>query len=265
VPGTAGTVDMRGYDSIRALYGNEILNGQGSALADYKAVHVSLCANPDTSSPTCTPSHTAPAEPLGRPVPPGDAIFPSDPVVLARSVVSVTRPAADEAANAPIFDVGANATFDDFDAPIGGSSDAVMTSLHHETRLEGAGAVGGGAFGDEYYWARQRRQQFQQPEGCADLAAPWAPLHQLHGLRQRHLGQRVLLVAEDEAARARPERRQVGAHVLARELRRGAAPLLGVRVLRRADPRRAGRSGDQRAGAALPDHRPAVLLLPGRR
>ncbi len=152
VPGTAGTVDLRGYDSVRSLYGNEILNGQGAALTDYKQVHVSQCANPNDSSPTCTPTHSAPAEPLGRPVPPGDAIFPSDPVVLARSVVSVVRPAADEAANAPIFDVGANATFDDFDQPIGGSIDAVMTSMRRETRLEGAGAVGGGAFGDEYYW-----------------------------------------------------------------------------------------------------------------
>jgi hypothetical protein len=150
VDGDNQMLDYRSFDDARTLYGNEILNGQGSTLLDYKAVHSSSCA---PSGPSCVPNHSAPAEALGRAVPPNDATFPADPVVLARSVIAVTRPAADEAQNAPLFDVGSNAAWDDFNAPIDGSSEAIMTSLHHETRLEGAGAVGGGQFGDEYYWS----------------------------------------------------------------------------------------------------------------
>ena len=149
VGGDNQTLDFRSFGEMRTLYGNEILNGQGSALTDYKAVHASSCTTP---GPACVPADSAPAELLGRAVPPDDPTFPADPVVIARSVVAITRPAADEALNAPLFDVGSNAAWDDFAAPIGGSSNAIMTSLHHETRLEGAGAVGGGQFGDEYYW-----------------------------------------------------------------------------------------------------------------
>jgi len=58
----------------------------------------------------------------------------------------VARPAGDEAVNAPLFDVGPNATFDDF------GTDEVMTSFHHETRDEGAGLVSGGVFGDWFFW-----------------------------------------------------------------------------------------------------------------
>ena len=116
---------------MRTIYGNEILNGQGSTLIDYKNVNA---------------EHEAPAEVIGQAVPANDPRIPADPQVLARSILSVQRPAADEAINAPNFDVGPNATFDDF------GSDAVMSTLHTETRPEGAGLVSGGAFGDWYFW-----------------------------------------------------------------------------------------------------------------
>ena len=127
----ADNFPFRGFADIKALYGNEILNGQGSTLIDYKAVNA---------------THEVPAELIGQPVPPNNAQMPADPTVIARSAIAVARPAADEAVNAPIFDVGANATWDDF------STDAVMTSLHTETRSEGAGLVSGGQFGDWYFW-----------------------------------------------------------------------------------------------------------------
>ncbi len=125
------TFPFRSFDDVKAIYGNEILNGQGSTLLDYKNVNA---------------AHEVPAEVIGRAVPPNDPRIPADPVVLARSVLKVTRPAADEATNAPIFDVGPNATFDDF------GEDAIMTSFHTENRSEGAGLVSGGQFGDWYFW-----------------------------------------------------------------------------------------------------------------
>ncbi|MEO5559178.1 MAG: hypothetical protein ABIO49_05235 [Dokdonella sp.] len=123
--------NFRSFANIKTMYGNEILNGQGSTLLDYKNVNA---------------AHEAPVELIGQPVPPNDAVMPADPLVLARSTLKVSRPAGDEAVNGPIFDVGPNATFDDF------SSDAVMTTLHTETRSEGAGLVSGGQFGDWYFW-----------------------------------------------------------------------------------------------------------------
>jgi hypothetical protein len=144
IPGTPDTLAFRSFDTVRALYGNEIINGQGSVVNDYKDVYL---AAQDVAHP--------PAEVLGRAVPPDDALSPADPVVIARSVIRVRRPAADESFNAPLFDSGPNSMWDDFSDPIGagGSSDAIMTSLHHETRLEGAGIVSGGQFGREYYWS----------------------------------------------------------------------------------------------------------------
>ena len=125
------TLSFRSFDEIKSLYGNEILNGQGSTLVNYKTVDA---------------GHDAPAELIGQPVPPNDATMPADPTVIARSTITVTRPAADEAINAPLFDVGPNSTFDDF------GTDAIMTGFHHETRDEGAGLVSGGAFGNWYFW-----------------------------------------------------------------------------------------------------------------
>jgi hypothetical protein len=122
---------FRSFASVQSLYGNEILNGQGSTLLDYKRVNA---------------DRTAPAEVIGQAVPPNDSRIPANPQVLARSVLSLTKPAADETINAPIFDVGPNATFDDF------SNDAIMSSLRTETRSEGAGLVSGGAFGDWHFW-----------------------------------------------------------------------------------------------------------------
>lgn len=127
----ADTFRFRGIDTIRSLYGNELLNGQGSSLTDYKHVGSDF---------------ETPFELIGQPTPPNDARIPADPAVIARSAIAVMRPAADESANAPIFDIGPNSHWDDF------STDAVMTTLHTETRSEGAGLVSGGQFGDWYFW-----------------------------------------------------------------------------------------------------------------
>lgn len=127
----SGSFAIRSFNDVKALYGNEIINGQGSTLTDYKVVGA---------------DHSAPAETVGLAVSPTDAKMPADPLVIARSAITVTRPAADEALNGPIFDVGSNATFDDF------GSDAIMTSFARETRSEGAGLVSGGQFGDWFFW-----------------------------------------------------------------------------------------------------------------
>jgi PKD repeat protein len=80
-----------------AQYGNEIVNGQGA---------------------TTSWSNRLTATTLGKPVAAGDSTFPSDPPIIAQSALSLQVPFFDEAVNAKIFDVGANALFDKFDKEI---------------------------------------------------------------------------------------------------------------------------------------------------
>lgn len=136
------TFQIRGFNDVLATYGNEVLNGQGSTLTDYAWI------GPRTIPPLQPGWPVKPAEPVGLPVPPDSLIAPADPLVLARSAIVVSRPAADEAANAPIFDVGFNSHWDDF------GTDAVMTTLDRsrEVRQEGAGHVSGGPFDDWFFW-----------------------------------------------------------------------------------------------------------------
>jgi len=129
--GSSGTFQIRGFKDVMTAYGNEILNGQGSTLNDFKV---------------SKSDGTTPNEPIGKPVPPKDANVPADPVVIARSALTVVRPALDEAANGPVFDVGSNAVFDDF------STDAVMTTFKKSSRGEGAGLTSDGQFGDWFFW-----------------------------------------------------------------------------------------------------------------
>jgi hypothetical protein len=125
--------NFRSFNDVISLYGNEILNGQGSTLADFTVSQ-------------STAHGTIPAETVSLAVPTNDAIIPADPVVIARSAITVVRPALDEKDNAPIFDVGPNSHFDEF------KTDAVMTSFRKEWRSEGAGLVSGGQFGDWFFW-----------------------------------------------------------------------------------------------------------------
>lgn len=85
---------FRSFDTVRTQYGNEIINGQGAATSWI-----------DRMNPTIL---------RGQPVSPSSTTIPKDPVVIARSAITLTLPATDEAINAPIFDVGANSVFDDF-------------------------------------------------------------------------------------------------------------------------------------------------------
>jgi hypothetical protein len=85
---------FRTFATVMNLYGNEIINGQGSMTSWANRLDKNF--------------------PLGLPVPADSTEIPKDPVVIARSAISLTLPAADETINAPIFDVGSNAVFDDF-------------------------------------------------------------------------------------------------------------------------------------------------------
>lgn len=127
------TFPIVSFSDVMAEYGNEIINGQGSTLTDYK--------NADEAT-------SMPVEPVGIPVLPTDTVIPADPVVLARSAISVVRPAADEATNAPVIDVGPNSFVDDF------STDDVMTTLHPGARPDDSccGLSSEGQFGNEYFW-----------------------------------------------------------------------------------------------------------------
>ena len=84
---------FRSLETVKSLYGNEILNGQGSAI-DWRT--------------------RATAAKIGAVVPPNDATFPSDPKAIARSAIAVQMPFFDEPVNAPIFDVGTHSIFEDF-------------------------------------------------------------------------------------------------------------------------------------------------------
>jgi hypothetical protein len=129
--GSTRTFEYRSFNDIKTLYGNEILNGQGSALNDY----------------TVSKENGAiPAEELGHPVAPNDPRAPADPQVIARSAIVITRPAADESENAPIFDVGPNSLFEDF------ASDGIMTGFTASPRSQGAGLSVHGQFKDWFFW-----------------------------------------------------------------------------------------------------------------
>jgi hypothetical protein len=84
---------LRSFDTIKAQYGNEIINGQGSPIS---------WANRATVGK------------LGGVVPPNDAVMPSDPKAIARSAIAVRMPFFDEPVNAPIFDIGAHSVFETF-------------------------------------------------------------------------------------------------------------------------------------------------------
>jgi hypothetical protein len=85
---------FRSFATVKSLYGNEIINGQGALTSWANRLDKNF--------------------PLGLPVPPDSTNIPKDPQVIARSAIRLTLPAADETVNAPIFDVGNNAVFDDF-------------------------------------------------------------------------------------------------------------------------------------------------------
>ena len=85
---------FRSFDTVRTQYGNEIINGQGSNTAWTDRMNLNIVR--------------------GKPVDPASTAIPKDPVVIARSAISLTLPAIDEAINAPVIDVGDNSMLDDF-------------------------------------------------------------------------------------------------------------------------------------------------------
>jgi len=129
------TFNFRSFADMKSIYGNEILNGQGSAIDDFKNVF--------------GPNREVNAA-LASAVPPQDQKIPADPNVIARSAITVVRPAADEAANAPNIDVGSNAIFDSF------VTDAIMDPASFTPiRNEGSGLARGGKFGDWFFWTNR--------------------------------------------------------------------------------------------------------------
>jgi len=109
----AARATFRSFNTMRTQYGNEIINGQGAAS--------SWTARNDTTVLR------------GLPVDPNSTVIPKDPNVIARSAITLSLPATDEAVNAPIFDVGANSTFDDF------SNDLVVNNVTNNNELVGPG------------------------------------------------------------------------------------------------------------------------------
>jgi hypothetical protein len=84
---------FRSFDTVKKLYGNEIINGQGAAI-DWRT--------------------RGTAAKIGAVVAPNDATLPSDPKAIARSAIAVRTPFFDEALNGPVFDVGPDSIFEDF-------------------------------------------------------------------------------------------------------------------------------------------------------
>lgn len=159
----AGTrsFEYRSFNNMKAIYGNEILNGQASALNNY----------------TATKENGAlPAEELGRAVAPDDARAPADPQVIARSAIVITRPAADESENAPIFDVGPNSLFEEF------ASDGIMTSFKASPRSQGAGLSVDGQFKDWFFWTMRLQNALNENNEWEGTTNPKAvQVWQRHG------------------------------------------------------------------------------------
>lgn len=85
---------IRSFETVRKLYGNVILNGQGSR--------------------TSWLDRVTPGIIRGFPVDPASLEIPKDPTVIARSAINIRLPAPDAAINSAIVDVGPNSMFDDF-------------------------------------------------------------------------------------------------------------------------------------------------------
>jgi hypothetical protein len=114
----ANDATINGFATVRAKYGNEILNGQGA--------------------------NTAWLNPNGKRGTPQNA---TDPTVIARSVVQVKLPFADENTNAPIIDVGPESVFDDF------AGDAVATLENNPDHGFDGNASLRGKFADWFFWS----------------------------------------------------------------------------------------------------------------
>jgi hypothetical protein len=119
----ANDATINGFTTVRARYGNEILNGQG-------ANTTWLNPNGKRGTPITSNGSTS-----------------SDPTVIARSVVQVKLPFSDENTNAPIIDVGPESVFDDF------AGDAVAT-LENNPNLGFDGQASlKGKFADWFFWS----------------------------------------------------------------------------------------------------------------
>jgi hypothetical protein len=106
---------VTGFDDARALYGNEILNGQGSS-SDWRIKTGQL---------------------RGQSVGLDNHEIPINPAVIARSAIKLRLPFADETLNAPILDLGSNAIFDDFGVNLIGSdysSTSFQVRFTHELK-----------------------------------------------------------------------------------------------------------------------------------
>jgi hypothetical protein len=134
--GLAGsTIPYVGFDDVIARYGGEILNGQWGS-ADF-------------------------FDPAGQRR--GQARPPSAPQIIARSMIRVNMPFADEATDAPVIDVGPNSIFDDF------RTDGVATAFTRiPTRsFSGSDAIEG-PFNNWYFWGGSA----QAPQGKTDTDPP---------------------------------------------------------------------------------------------
>lgn len=91
-------IPMVKYESFASRlhdYGNVILNGQGASISYDQRETVPW---------------------IGEPVPPNDATIPSDPVVIARSALTIPMPTPEANPNVPSFDVGPHSLTDEFAA-----------------------------------------------------------------------------------------------------------------------------------------------------
>lgn len=149
-------VNLRGiitsFETMRAQYGNEIINGTAS-LAPYPT-RVKIVGT--LLSPLLSPD-------MGLPVPGSDTTIPADPVVIARSAIAVRMPFFDESTNAPIFDVGSNAFFDDF------SDDYTIppTAMGYNSEFHGPFAISPAATipGKWAFWGQKIQHADQDLQG----------------------------------------------------------------------------------------------------
>lgn len=120
------------FDSMKAQYGNEIINGQGASVTWPNRVisQASRILDSLTNFVTNDPV-------VGLAVSPNSTTIPADPEVIARSAIAVQLPFFDESLNAPIFDVGSNAVWDDFSENI----TVAPSAITHNSEFHGAYAI----------------------------------------------------------------------------------------------------------------------------
>jgi hypothetical protein len=149
---TGGTIPFTGFADAIATYGSEYVNGQ--------------LPNSDWFIQA--------GQKRGQAFPPTPSYMSALASPVARATLKIKMPFADEVENAPIIDVGANSTFDDF------AEDGIASSFTHiANRNFGGSDSVEGPFKNWYYWTHSTQAATSQTTDASPVLG--VQIWQRHG------------------------------------------------------------------------------------